>query len=86
MITDIVIIPAFYVILDNQYWIGLSDIKTEGQFKWDGENTAAFFTNWISGQPDNSGGYEHCVHINFSYDYKWNDNRCSATFMFICEK
>merc|ERR1719494_1049516 len=38
-------------------WIGLSDVETEGTFRWvDGSQLA--FSHWYPGQPSNYGGNE----------------------------
>ena len=45
------------------------------------------FTNWSDGQPDNIGGNEDCLHLNFNSGGRiaWNDNKCSLLLDAICE-
>ncbi|XP_019205938.1 lactose-binding lectin l-2-like [Oreochromis niloticus] len=62
-------------------WIGLTDLHKEGGWMWS-DGSPVDFTYWTSNQPDNMGGNEHCVHKNFGM--KWNDNRCSESFPFVC--
>ncbi|XP_077985990.1 putative carboxypeptidase X1 [Glandiceps talaboti] len=71
-------------VCDN-LWIGLNDIGQEGHFEWvSGEEST--YRNWDSGQPDNYGHIEHCVHLVAEPVGKWNDNECSTHMGYICEK
>lgn len=55
------------------YWVGLNDIVTEGTFVWvSGEPVT--YTNWAGGEPNNSGGNEDAVVMNWnSWPGLWND-------------
>merc|ERR1711997_1168477 len=55
-------------------WLGLTDLKDEGTFLWSSSGQEANYTNWKPGEPDNSGGNEHCVHYNSVN--MWNDRQC----------
>ena len=63
-------------------WIGLSDFHKEGGWMWSDVSEVSF-TLWSEGQPDNSGGEEDCVHIN--YPTRWNDIRCHYTHHSVCK-
>jgi len=71
----------------GQFWIGLSDLKSENTFQWtDGAllaNSAAY-ANWDPGEPNNKGNSEDCVHVYSNG--KWNDEDCDADKCFVCEK
>jgi Ca2+-binding RTX toxin-like protein len=56
----------------ERLWIGLTDEVTEGTFKW-ANGEAVTYTNWIPGQPDDAGGNEDYVELNFAETGKWND-------------
>jgi cysteine-rich repeat protein len=64
-------------------WIDLSDQATEGTFVWStGEPLT--YTNWASGEPNNSSGNEDCVEFRYG-DNEWNDANCGNARPFICE-
>ena len=67
-------------------WIGAHDRNREGTWEWvTGESWS--YTNWYSGEPNNSGG-EDCAHM-YSLGGReagyWNDSRCGGSLYFICE-
>jgi gliding motility-associated-like protein len=55
----------------NTYWIGLNDGVAEGTFVWS-NGQAVTYSNWNSGQPDNSGNTEDFVHV-WTAAGTWND-------------
>jgi len=66
------------------FWVGATDLVTEGTFIWD-DGTPMSFTNWVSGQPDNYGGFdpkgENCLQVGWSASgpsnaVDWNDLSC----------
>jgi large repetitive protein len=68
----------------GKWWVGLNDISSEGTWVWD-DGTAVSYTNWHSGEPNNSGGNEDCVQLNRFTDQSWNDEPCGSAFRFVCE-
>ncbi|XP_029904999.1 CD209 antigen-like protein E isoform X5 [Myripristis murdjan] len=64
-------------------WVGLSDLETEGEWKWvDGSSLS--YKYWAKGQPDDYGG-EDCGEVRPTRD-GWNDLPCSERLQWICEK
>lgn len=63
-------------------YIGLHDKNIEGYFEWiDGSPFS--FTNWASGQPNNSNGDQDYVEL--LPDGKWNDQYTTSSREFICK-
>ena len=63
----------------EHYWIGGTDTASEGTFNWStGESMS--YTNWTSGEPNNTGGTEHYMEMYKSTGL-WNDNsnNCDGT-------
>lgn len=55
-------------------WIGLNDEVTEGTFRWSNGEPITY-TNWYSGQPDNSSNEDY-AHIRFTtFGAQWNDHQ-----------
>lgn len=64
-------------------WIGATDEENEGEWTWcTGEEFS--YTNWNSGEPNNSDGDEDYAGIYID-DFKWNDWGSSQTLKYICE-
>jgi len=69
----------------EKWWIGLNDQSSEGTWAWDGGESVTY-TNWASGEPNDSGGDEDCVQLNrFHPDTTWNDEPCASSFRYVCE-
>lgn len=80
-------------------WLGGSDAAAEGQWNWldnaqrfwtggaGGVGEPGVFTQWISGEPNNSGG-EHCLDLQLwgGNANGWNDIVCSTSLASMCER
>ncbi|XP_060598528.1 perlucin-like protein isoform X2 [Ruditapes philippinarum] len=71
---------------DAHYWIGMTDIETEGLWKISGTNNIVPFTDWKGTEPQNHGGNEDCALFYSTLSYSWADASCSAKSRAICEK
>jgi hypothetical protein len=69
----------------RKWWIGGSDIASEGTWAWDG-GTPWTYTNWASGEPNNSGGNEDCLQLWRYTDGTWNDEPCAQALNYVCER
>ncbi|CAG2228217.1 unnamed protein product [Mytilus edulis] len=71
---------ANIVVPSKDYWIGGSDLATEGVFIWENTNvnlpTSTLFQGWLLNQPDNNDGNQHCMMLAHQFDFKWNDATC----------
>ena len=72
---------------DRLCWLGGSDREHEGEWKWaSGEPFS--YTNWTSGEPNNSEGAEHCMQFGLkadtglrSFGSEWNDCSGDGTWL-----
>jgi len=71
-------------------WLGGSDTGEEGVWKWT-DCTPWNFTAWSKLNPNNDGD-EDCLNVyklmfwSKQEDKKWNDDKCSKEFGFVCSK
>jgi hypothetical protein len=63
-------------------WLGLGDSASEGVFTWV-TGAAPSLALWSSGEPNTMFGDEDCVEVRASAE--WNDDRCDAPLIYICE-
>uniref|UniRef100_A0A8C9Z858 Galactose-specific lectin nattectin-like n=1 Tax=Sander lucioperca TaxID=283035 RepID=A0A8C9Z858_SANLU len=68
---------------NRRTWMGGFDSVKEGEWMWSDGSTFDY-KSWAPGQPDNTGGIEHCLEMN--YQGKWNDNLCPKILPFLCSK
>ncbi|XP_016139681.1 CD209 antigen-like protein E [Sinocyclocheilus grahami] len=78
--------------IKERVWIGLSDTEIEGIMKWV-DNSPLNQGFWRKSEPNNYGGNEDCIELNFKREEtgwsplnSWNDVPCSEKKKGICEK
>ncbi|XP_063077513.1 ladderlectin-like [Engraulis encrasicolus] len=64
-------------------WIGGCDAAQEGLWLWS-DGSRFDYTHWSTGQPDNAGGAEHCLEINYGGSLRWNDGPCKVVLPSVC--
>ena len=67
---------------DAAIWIGYNDIEHEGNFTWIDGSGEGNYTNWNTGEPNNSGEQD-CTQLK-GYLNTWDDAFCSSTRWFVC--
>ncbi|XP_032077964.1 C-type lectin mannose-binding isoform-like [Thamnophis elegans] len=74
-----------YLRTKTHVWIGLHDPNKNRMWEWSDRSRPNYFT-WNTGEPNNEGGNEYCVHLWAQSGFKnWNDIRCDIIFPFICQ-
>ena len=72
---------------NNRYWIGITDVNSEGTWSWVNGETSTY-SNWNTGEPNNDGGLEDYGEI-LADSGKWNDMAgyycIHRNIGFICE-
>lgn len=67
-------------------WIGLNDIKDEGTFTWEVDESSVEFSKWGSEQPDNDNNQD-CVTVGAKQMFSlWEDHQCDTSHLYMCEK
>uniref|UniRef100_A0A8C3WUH0 C-type lectin domain-containing protein n=1 Tax=Catagonus wagneri TaxID=51154 RepID=A0A8C3WUH0_9CETA len=74
-------LQSWYMRHNKATWIGLSDNNNEGSWQWV-DNSPLQLSFWQKGEPNNQGD-EDCAEL---HNHGWNDNRCTAENVWICEK
>ncbi|XP_076874378.1 uncharacterized protein LOC143524230 isoform X1 [Brachyhypopomus gauderio] len=76
----------FTTLGNSRAWIGLTDIDTEGIWKWVDDSSIKTTGFWAEGEPNNQTD-ENCGEIvMFTYTKGWNDWLCYIQNKWICEK
>ena len=72
----------------NSYWIGMTDLATEGDFVWQGTSTSVQegYTNWHTGEPNNGGGIQDCGQLWHHRNWSWDDLGCDYKQRALCQK
>ena len=67
-------------------WVACSDRDEEGEWICEGQENSSTFLNFAPGEPNNSGGNEHCAYMAVitSGGSRWNDASCSSVPEAIC--
>ncbi|XP_067449488.1 galactose-specific lectin nattectin-like isoform X1 [Thunnus thynnus] len=66
-------------------WVGGHDAVKEGVWLWS-DGSKFEFKGWAKGEPNNAGGGENCMEINFKGKDFVNDSKCNLKRSFVCSK
>lgn len=79
---------ALHTVGQNGFYTSGNDLYVEHSFYWTnrGSLDRMTYTNWHTGQPNNVGGNQNCLLMEYPDDgYSWGDVDCDTTHPFICE-
>lgn len=71
--------------VNGRYWIGLTDAGTEDDWKWSDASMLAGYTNWSTGQLNNTR--QDCAVIRKEHDNgieyggQWYDGKCEKVYL-----
>lgn len=78
------------------YWTGLNDQMTEGQFMWDGPmalSLDSYYTNWAPNEPSSDPSHQrNCVWLQHTLNNgsivaaQWYTGSCGSQLPYICQK
>ena len=83
MLTHLLRILLFSQFSSGHFFFGLSDLASEGNFVWEGNNNTAY-TGWFTGEPNNQGDQD-CAAISHYFN-AWDDVHCSDNLAFVCSE
>ncbi|KAG5900637.1 hypothetical protein JTB14_005914 [Gonioctena quinquepunctata] len=73
----------------GHFWTSASNLADPPhEWVWLSTGNHMIYTNWYPGEPNgNTNTTENCVEVRYwgSDGFTWNDLRCSAELLFICE-
>ena len=71
----------------STFWIGATDKEKEGEWCWvDGTTLSSTYSNWNSGEPNNSKDEDYCqYYISGSTKGKWNDLNGTQAYPFVVQ-
>ncbi|WP_437599303.1 CotH kinase family protein [Sorangium sp. So ce590] len=81
--TQDLVVSSADAIQPGDWWIGLTDAASEGDFAWT-DGTPYDHERWTGGEPNNAGDGEHCVELASWAGGQWNDMPCYAELPYVC--
>ena len=74
----------------GSFWIGLYQPTKLSPFVWVDRGVPVTYTNYHCNEPNDAGAGEDCIEMYISNQHSnsgtWNDNQCSSTAWYMCEK
>ena len=70
-----------YTDMKMSFWIGLTDLENEGDWRLASNGFKPSYLNWGYNEPNNRGGNENCARIRIKYSWvdTWSDIFCNST-------
>lgn len=71
----------------GKFWLAGTDLAAENEWLWlPSQALVDEFTDWATGEPNNKGGYEHCMVLDMHREMQWRDDVCEENRNFVCER
>merc|ERR1712013_29757 len=70
---------------NRHWWIGATDVASEGEWFWPKSREEAKYTSWNNGQPNNGPNYNYVI-MNYAMEFNWDDTAHSSSYYPICQK
>ncbi|XP_067676044.1 C-type Lectin CRL-like [Haliotis asinina] len=77
---------VFNVGKTDNVWIGLSDVREEGNFVWESTRQKATYLPWGKHEPNQATIQEDCVMLYGRQDHTFSDDACTQKYSYLCEK
>ena len=61
------------------FWIGLTDLRKEGDWRLASDDSKPSYLNWDEEEPNNGDDNEHCAKISDSY--RWSELKCGVDML-----
>lgn len=76
----------YFFLVDHNYWIGMTDLKKEGEFLWTYDKSKAVLKDWFP-QYGSRGNRFNCVGLSIHEKrFKPFDTRCNTLgYRYVCE-
>ncbi|XP_071171967.1 macrophage mannose receptor 1-like [Mytilus edulis] len=69
----------------SYYWIGLTDMTNEGQFRWTIDNTTLTFSNWASTYGTAKGSPDRSDVVAWGWSSGWFDYPATDKYGYVCQ-
>ncbi|XP_067380431.1 ladderlectin-like [Channa argus] len=69
----------------NSTWIGGSNAQQADVWLWS-DGSIFQYSNWCPKEPNNAGGSEYCLRINYGDQKCWDDYQCGYFHPSVCAK
>ncbi len=75
---------AVGALMTTSFLIGITDVASEGTWRYESDNQIYTYEKWFKAEPNNAGGNEDCIHVHAT-TYEWNDVPCGNSYGYVCE-
>ena len=68
------------------FWMSLTDVASEGVWRWSTSGQVAQYTDWHPGEPNNYLGHDEDCAVFANWEgYDWSDVSCKGLYRPLCE-